>query len=63
MAADADDFVRVVRDRLVEQAARREGRPGLVVVAYDTELFGHWWYEGPAFLETVLTRLPERACG
>jgi 1,4-alpha-glucan branching enzyme len=30
-----------------------------VVVAYDTELFGHWWHEGPAFLEAVLTRLPE----
>jgi 1,4-alpha-glucan branching enzyme len=55
---DADDFVTVVRNRLVEQAARRDGRPGLVVVAYDTELFGHWWHEGPAFLQAVLTRLP-----
>jgi 1,4-alpha-glucan branching enzyme len=29
------------------------------VAAYDTELFGHWWYEGPAWLETVLRTLPE----
>lgn len=30
-------------------------RPGgLVVAAYDTELFGHWWYEGPTFLERLL---------
>jgi 1,4-alpha-glucan branching enzyme len=28
-------------------------------VAYDTELFGHWWHEGPAFLEHVLRLLPE----
>ena len=35
------------------------GGPGLVVAAYDTELFGHWWLEGPAFLGRVLRLLPE----
>ena len=49
----------MVRTRLEDLAARREGRPGLVTVAYDTELFGHWWHEGPVFLEAVLRRLPE----
>ena len=30
-------------------------RPGgLVVAAYDTELFGHWWFEGPWWLEGLL---------
>jgi 1,4-alpha-glucan branching enzyme len=29
-----------------------------VVAAYDTELFGHWWYEGPAWLVGVLDALP-----
>ncbi len=57
--ADAEDFVRVVRERLLDLAAGRDGRPGLVTVAYDTELFGHWWHEGPAFLEAVLRLLPE----
>ena len=28
----------------------------LVVAAYDAELYGHWWYEGPEFLETVFRR-------
>ncbi len=55
---DAVDFVDVVRRRLVEVAARR-GRPGLVVVGYDTELFGHWWLEGPDWLAAVLRLLPE----
>ncbi|MEI8081286.1 MAG: 1,4-alpha-glucan branching protein domain-containing protein, partial [Actinomycetes bacterium] len=56
---DADDFVAVVRNRLVELAKQRDGRKALVVAAYDTELFGHWWHEGPAWLEAVLRRLPE----
>jgi 1,4-alpha-glucan branching enzyme len=56
--ADADDFVAVVRAKLASLAADRGGRPGLVTVAYDTELFGHWWHEGPAFLAAVLRRLP-----
>jgi 1,4-alpha-glucan branching enzyme len=54
----AEDFVGAVRRRLAELAARA-GRPGLVVAAYDTELFGHWWFEGPAWLERVLGALPE----
>ncbi len=30
-------------------------RPGAVTVAaYDTELLGHWWYEGPSWLEGIL---------
>jgi 1,4-alpha-glucan branching enzyme len=57
VARDAADFVDVVVERLRGLRARR-GRPGLVVAAYDTELFGHWWHEGPAWLEEVLTRLP-----
>ncbi|MFZ5813966.1 MAG: glycoside hydrolase family 57 protein [Bacillota bacterium] len=30
-----------------------EGPPPLVVAPYDAELFGHWWFEGPYFLEQV----------
>jgi len=48
---DADHFVGVVRDAL----AQRPG--GLVVAAYDTELLGHWWHEGPVWLEEVLDRI------
>jgi 1,4-alpha-glucan branching enzyme len=54
---DALDFVAAVRSRL-EQIRDRDGRAGLVVAAYDTELFGHWWHEGPAFLDRVLRLLP-----
>ena len=27
----------------------------IAVLAFDAELFGHWWWEGPAFLEAVLS--------
>jgi 1,4-alpha-glucan branching enzyme len=51
------DFVEVVRQRLVAESDRI-GRPAHVIAAFDTELFGHWWYEGPAWLERVLRALP-----
>jgi 1,4-alpha-glucan branching enzyme len=52
------DFVETVVDRLRSLRAEH-GRPPMVVAAYDTELFGHWWHEGPAWLEGVLRALPE----
>ncbi len=55
LADDVADFVRHVVARLRELP---QDDP-LVVVAYDTELFGHWWHEGPAFLAAVLRALPE----
>jgi 1,4-alpha-glucan branching enzyme len=33
--------------------------PPLVVAPYDAELFGHWWFEGPVFLEAIFRRLDE----
>jgi 1,4-alpha-glucan branching enzyme len=33
------------------------GRHGAVVAAFDAELFGHWWFEGPRFLRDVLLTL------
>jgi 1,4-alpha-glucan branching enzyme len=31
--------------------------PPMVVAPYDAELYGHWWFEGPMFLEAVFRRL------
>jgi len=31
-------------------------RPAMVVAPYDAELFGHWWYEGPEFLDYVVRK-------
>jgi 1,4-alpha-glucan branching enzyme len=53
----ARDFLGKVRERLDRFAAER-GRPGLVCCALDTELLGHWWYEGPSWLAAVLEEAP-----
>jgi 1,4-alpha-glucan branching enzyme len=58
VAEHVEDFVGTVLRRL-RALRERDGRPGMVLVAYDTELFGHWWYEGPEWLHGVLLRLPE----
>jgi hypothetical protein len=30
-----------------------------VLAPYDAELFGHWWYEGPEWLDRVLDRVAD----
>jgi 1,4-alpha-glucan branching enzyme len=50
----AEHFVHLVGD-LLRDYARTQGRPGLVASNYDTELFGHWWFEGVNWLSQVLT--------
>jgi 1,4-alpha-glucan branching enzyme len=31
-------------------------RPPIIVCPYDAELFGHWWYEGPEFLDLFVRK-------
>lgn len=33
------------------------GKEGLVMVSFDTELFGHWWFEGVEFIKQVIKKL------
>lgn len=51
--ADAADFVARTIARL-DEGSRALGRPALAVCALDTELLGHWWYEGIAWLGAVI---------
>ncbi|HTZ64667.1 MAG TPA: 1,4-alpha-glucan branching protein domain-containing protein [Solirubrobacteraceae bacterium] len=51
--AHAADFVGRVRARLQRDGAALPGG-GLAVCALDTELLGHWWYEGLLWLRAVL---------
>jgi 1,4-alpha-glucan branching enzyme len=32
-------------------------KEGVLVAPFDTELFGHWWFEGPYFLEKVMRKI------
>jgi 1,4-alpha-glucan branching enzyme len=48
---------RTGRQRQVESLAAQMDRPPLVVSPYDAELYGHWWYEGPIFLNDLFRQL------
>ncbi|MCA1831922.1 MAG: 1,4-alpha-glucan branching protein domain-containing protein [Actinomycetota bacterium] len=52
VADHAAAFVDVIEKRFAETDPG-----GVLVAAFDTELFGHWWLEGPAFLGHVAAML------
>lgn len=54
----AADFVQRRADALAHAAQFMQSAP-ICVAPYDAELFGHWWFEGPDFLEAVFRQLPE----
>src|SRR5206468_2747464 len=56
LEAHAAHFVDA-RVHQVAWLARAMDRPPIIVCPYDAELFGHWWFEGPWWLEAVLRRL------
>ena len=45
---------------LLEETARTEREARVVVAMFDFELFGHWWFEGIAFLAAVFRELARR---
>jgi len=55
-AADhAHHFMEARREQMSRLGHVMEREP-LVVSPYDAELFGHWWYEGPEFLDCLVRR-------
>jgi 1,4-alpha-glucan branching enzyme len=47
------------RTEQVKHLAQGMPVPPIVVAPYDAELYGHWWFEGPQFLEAVFRQLPK----
>jgi 1,4-alpha-glucan branching enzyme len=47
----ASHFVSVI------EAALQNRQSGIVAALYDTELFGHWWFEGPEWLFRMIKKL------
>lgn len=54
----AEHFAHLVGDNL-RSYAKETGKFGLVSANYDTELFGHWWFEGVEWLGKVLRHLAD----
>ena len=56
--AHATHFAARVRDELA-LARRRSGTDAIVTTTFDSELFGHWWFEGVDWLSLVLRDLAD----
>lgn len=56
VAMHADHFVDIIAQQ-VRAYYYQTKQHGIVLSAYDTELFGHWWFEGVEWLKQVLRRL------
>ncbi|WP_287129979.1 glycoside hydrolase family 57 protein [Candidatus Cyanaurora vandensis] len=54
-AAHASNFMEN-RVRQVGYLNQIMGREPIVLSPYDAELFGHWWYEGPWFLDYLIRK-------
>jgi len=55
-AAHAGNFM-FNREKQAEYLATLMNRQPIVVSPYDAELFGHWWYEGPDFLNFLFRKI------
>jgi 1,4-alpha-glucan branching enzyme len=53
--AQAAHFVEQRRVQIREISAA--GFDPIVVIPFDAELFGHWWFEGPRFLELFIRKM------
>ncbi len=52
----ATDFM-LNREKQIEHLASFMDRPPLVISPYDAELYGHWWYEGPMFIDFLMRKI------
>jgi 1,4-alpha-glucan branching enzyme len=58
--AHAEHFVSVVIDTL--RPSFGGDRAPVLTAPFDAELFGHWWHEGPEFLEHVARAIAREDC-
>jgi 1,4-alpha-glucan branching enzyme len=59
-AQAARDAAHFVGERIKQAYRLRDtfsGHPPLVTSPYDAELYGHWWFEGPQFLDFLFREL------
>ena len=45
------------RQKQIDYLALAMDRKPLIVAPYDAELFGHWWYEGPAWVNHLVRKI------
>jgi len=45
------------REKQVEYLCSYMDRKPIIVAPYDTELFGHWWFEGPMWIDFLMRKI------
>ncbi|MEC0230291.1 1,4-alpha-glucan branching protein domain-containing protein [Paenibacillus alba] len=55
-AEHAEDFL-AKRQKQAQHWHHWMDRKPIMISPYDAELFGHWWYEGPSFLEQLCRKM------
>jgi len=56
MRENSDHYVGFLQECLTDHL-KKTGSPGLVMVSFDTELFGHWWFEGVSWIKEIIRKL------
>jgi 1,4-alpha-glucan branching enzyme len=52
----ASDFI-AKRAAQIGRVAKTIDRPPIIAAPYDAELFGHWWFEGPDWLNCLIRKI------
>lgn len=55
----SDDFIKSIIERSAQVERIIKQKP-VFILPFDTELFGHWWFEGPMFLEMLIEKIANR---
>lgn len=58
VAENSDHYVSLIQNMLKEYQDAT-GEEGHVVVPFDTELFGHWWFEGVEWIKQVIRKMAQ----
>jgi len=58
-AEHADNFLQSRKEQVQWLAGLFDDRKPLMVAPYDAELFGHWWFEGPEWIDALLRKIAQ----
>lgn len=56
ISENSDHYVTLLYN-LLNDHKKATGKNGLIMVSFDTELFGHWWFEGVEFIKQTIKKL------
>ncbi len=55
--SNSDHYTTMLYHLLNDYKQSHGGKEGLIMVSFDTELYGHWWFEGIEFIKQVIRKL------